>query len=655
MPTCTCAVIGCTNNTHRIRAWKRQHCEKHGCNYGMGRCICDPPFQLYTFPSKEKCPDTWTSWINCINQNDTSRQTWTPNLYSRVCSDHFVDSKPTEANPNPTLNLSQSTVLRNNSKIKDLLTAPEVLHGDLRGFTGNIYVPKSNTADTLIVPTTYTLDTQAITLEPKDPILQTDAGDDVHNTAATQVVLDRNSGLFQCNYCGDLYTDQQAMEDHVRIHAGDDFIIVKEDVTKVSQNLDVPKCDDESRCDDRVENTSWDNMVRRMVTHKDEYRYPALNSGVVDEGTVQEEGFQLSFPTQHDSKCRWNCVPELKNEFRCEECGQTFEKKIYLEIHRKAHESEVMHPCIKCPKICQDDYALDYHWTTEHAGCVQEIVKCEHCGMVFNDRLLCEKHERDHTCTCQGKTEPQVYSNGKINPEIYFNADTSFKMPAGLQFASPKVDSVQDVTSAPMQITSPLLALLQKGNEDVNTKRDTKLVGDANVPFFAIDGLHGNKGVDSNKHPSTKPMLLDGMSPMLMSDWLKGNEERKADEYVAKPTGISSINSVTPLTLDWLQVRDMDAENKCGEIFCCSKCPKIFKDEDGLSAHASRCLKKRCRKCGDYFTRSDLKHHLKCCDSKDLDDVTIKKAKETLIEDRKLVFLPEMEGYSQTNVRIDID
>lgn len=34
MPTCICAVVGCSNNTFHLRNWKADFCKLHNCNFG---------------------------------------------------------------------------------------------------------------------------------------------------------------------------------------------------------------------------------------------------------------------------------------------------------------------------------------------------------------------------------------------------------------------------------------------------------------------------------------------------------------------------------------------------------------------------------------------------------------------------------------------
>lgn len=104
MSTRCCAFNFCTNNATKITKWKKQMCEIHQIQHGLGSCICDPPFQLFPFPTELKDKYGRQKWTSIINRKNGS-ENWMPKDDSRVCSDHFIDGRPTPTNPYPTLKL----------------------------------------------------------------------------------------------------------------------------------------------------------------------------------------------------------------------------------------------------------------------------------------------------------------------------------------------------------------------------------------------------------------------------------------------------------------------------------------------------------------------------------------------------------------------
>ena len=122
----SCAVVGCSNSTNRLKRWKSSLCLVHKTTYGSEQCDCDPPFRLFSFPGAIKDPEHRKQWVEMIKRKDThTGQPWVPKQESRVCSKHFVDGKPTEDNPNPTLHLFQMdtaeipSVSRDDGKLPD--------------------------------------------------------------------------------------------------------------------------------------------------------------------------------------------------------------------------------------------------------------------------------------------------------------------------------------------------------------------------------------------------------------------------------------------------------------------------------------------------------------------------------------------------------
>ena len=84
-----CCVIGCSNSTLKLKKWQQNFCEQHNCNFGVGRCICVPPFTLHSFPNKSKDPELRAKWIKLINRKEPTGKNWQPQKDSRICSEHF--------------------------------------------------------------------------------------------------------------------------------------------------------------------------------------------------------------------------------------------------------------------------------------------------------------------------------------------------------------------------------------------------------------------------------------------------------------------------------------------------------------------------------------------------------------------------------------
>ena len=111
MPKVNCAVVGCTNNKYRSNKWKNEVCEGH--NKKKGECQCNRPFQLYCFPSTLRNNEQRQCWIKNMKRENANKSIWKPKESDRVCSVHFADGVPTNANPDPTLHLGYETTGKN--------------------------------------------------------------------------------------------------------------------------------------------------------------------------------------------------------------------------------------------------------------------------------------------------------------------------------------------------------------------------------------------------------------------------------------------------------------------------------------------------------------------------------------------------------------
>eukprot|EP00057_Strongylocentrotus_purpuratus_P026465 XP_011680939.1 PREDICTED: uncharacterized protein LOC105446175 [Strongylocentrotus purpuratus] len=92
-----CAVVGCTNNSKKLRKWKLLVCEIHS-PLTHDECECLQPYQMHRFPNGRYHDSArkLQEWLKNIN-----RKNFIPNANSRVCSVHFKDGKPTADQPYP--------------------------------------------------------------------------------------------------------------------------------------------------------------------------------------------------------------------------------------------------------------------------------------------------------------------------------------------------------------------------------------------------------------------------------------------------------------------------------------------------------------------------------------------------------------------------
>lgn len=73
------------------------------CHF-LGVCGCNLPFTHYKFPKDLALRSLWIKFIN-RQKSAKDKRSWSPNKDSVVCSEHFLDGKPTKEHPCPTVNL----------------------------------------------------------------------------------------------------------------------------------------------------------------------------------------------------------------------------------------------------------------------------------------------------------------------------------------------------------------------------------------------------------------------------------------------------------------------------------------------------------------------------------------------------------------------
>uniref|UniRef100_A0A3P9AYL6 THAP-type domain-containing protein n=1 Tax=Maylandia zebra TaxID=106582 RepID=A0A3P9AYL6_9CICH len=89
----TCAVVGCHNNSRKLKNALETFCLEH--QQLRKACPCPPPYALHSMPRKE---DRKLAWLAALRLKHLPKRVY-------VCSFHFIDKKPTELHPNPELYL----------------------------------------------------------------------------------------------------------------------------------------------------------------------------------------------------------------------------------------------------------------------------------------------------------------------------------------------------------------------------------------------------------------------------------------------------------------------------------------------------------------------------------------------------------------------
>lgn len=88
----TCSARGCTHNWSKLRIWRKSECFDHKPKT-KAECSCP---QWYSFHRLPKDNEAKANWLKNLKLRKPPKI-----LY--VCSFHFVDKKPTDENPYPTL------------------------------------------------------------------------------------------------------------------------------------------------------------------------------------------------------------------------------------------------------------------------------------------------------------------------------------------------------------------------------------------------------------------------------------------------------------------------------------------------------------------------------------------------------------------------
>lgn len=146
-----CAFAHCSSSTYHLQKWKLNECDVHrGIKHEQ--CDCKPPFVLFPFPTAISDAETRRDWIRAVNRKDAKTgKNWQPNFDSRVCSYHFVDGKPSEAHPSPSINLIRAAATGGTSSYHFVPKRKRALSHKSRGFVPKKLKLSTDTTDDPII------------------------------------------------------------------------------------------------------------------------------------------------------------------------------------------------------------------------------------------------------------------------------------------------------------------------------------------------------------------------------------------------------------------------------------------------------------------------------------------------------------------------
>ncbi|XP_037754982.1 zinc finger protein 585B isoform X2 [Chelonia mydas] len=178
---------------------------------------------------------------------------------------------------------------------------------------------------------------------------------------------------------------------------------------------------DTSKSQDRVGRQRGDSPGRSKSTHSkrglrkstDTNAHPVTHIGLTA-NTINELGEKVSNSSLLFQHCQETSVE--KSAVRCSECGKSFTRQEYLQIHLKIHRGERPYKCNKCRKSFRHKTSLVLHRYTVHKS--ERPHKCPDCSQLFILRERFIQHQRIHNEEAsRGFNDGIVSENRDKNPQ----------------------------------------------------------------------------------------------------------------------------------------------------------------------------------------------------------------------------------------------
>uniref|UniRef100_A0A8C5GQP8 Zinc finger protein 883-like n=1 Tax=Gouania willdenowi TaxID=441366 RepID=A0A8C5GQP8_GOUWI len=389
-----CAARGCTYNSKKLKLWLDQVCFEHSPKTKR-ECSCARRYRFYRMPTEEEPKNMWLKNL-CLKS---------PPKTVYVCSFHFVDKKPTEENPFPTLWLGLNTPqkkksdssVRNTSDDPDYVQSPKVDPGT------------EDHAYSQVLPA----DIQKVLVLkeeiPWSPCLDQQDQESCHICEVSHKTRGEDSGKVSFNVVTVKSESDEEESGVLRLSGGDEGQLKTESddkdhksVKTVGNFSDSSESDDEDR-DERLSDTGFEinnsqssecGLSGELEGNRADkpFSCPACDRCYAHKRSLLKHikgHSEKKSPSEKTSDSQ-----PVEKTFSCNICGQSFNREPHLTTHMRVHTGEKPFSCNQCGKSFSQQSNLTTH-VRVHTG--EKPFSCDVCGKSFGGPGTLNRHTKVHT------------------------------------------------------------------------------------------------------------------------------------------------------------------------------------------------------------------------------------------------------------------
>ncbi|XP_065904055.1 oocyte zinc finger protein XlCOF6-like [Dysidea avara] len=221
-----------------------------------------------------------------------------------------------------------------------------------------------------------------------------------------------DSEHFQCEFCGECFTQNEDLQSHVEIHyESQDEYFNEESVEQSSLESDVEAPTEERPHQCQYCSKSFKtkfNMKRHLLIHTGEkpHQCQHCTKSFADSSTLRQHlsthSEEKPYQCHHCSKQfadsrylqRHLWVHTREKSRQCQHCSESFADSDSLQHHLRTHTEDSPHQCHLCSKSFSYSSSLYRHLKTHKEG---KSYKCHDCNKSFYEESKLKRHMLVHT------------------------------------------------------------------------------------------------------------------------------------------------------------------------------------------------------------------------------------------------------------------
>nr|XP_054773561.1 zinc finger protein Xfin-like [Lytechinus pictus] len=389
-----------------------------------------------------------------------------------------------------------------------------------------------------------------------------------------------DAGYLKCSFCGCTFSEKCHLDEHVRIHSGED------------------SAEESYQCQNCSETFSTQSdLTSHMIKHDGDHAFVCIYCSrsfpeqalleehlKVHEAEGSPESYQCSecdqfFMRQSDLTKHMKKAHKIFPGYDCSYCGNTFANKNHLTEHERSHTGERPFPCTECEWSFMTKSHLRRHMRTHNR---ENPLKCSYCSVTFSSAKHLENHSRNaHRCSVRKErfsSKASLIAHSKTHTE-----DVS---DAGISAVNVKDSNTDD----------------HEGN--IDTYSDSSEVHDMQTDLTSESPTLDGVTIDECSHSPKVPRSQNSNKTFSTQSDLATHKITHDETHAFSCIYCSHSFPEQSLLEEHLKVHEDSPES-----YQCSECDQVFMRQSVLTKHMKKAHNilpgYKCSYCGNTFANKN--------------------------------------------------